>query len=251
LVEKSQHFTKPPARFSEARLIREMEDLGIGRPSTYSQTISTLKTRKYVTIKEKKFTPTDQGKLTIEKLDEFFEQIISVDYTARMEKVLDDISEGSQEQVDIISRFYTSFIPMVDNANKNMDRVAPKFTGEDCPNCGSPMVHRTSKFGTFEACSDYPTCKYIKSDGVEKETPPTTGIKCPKCKEGEIVERTAKTGRNRGKKFYACNNFPKCRNMLFGEPTGEQCPDCGNLLITDNNGDIICQETKQCGYKKS
>lgn len=249
-IEKSQHFTKPPARYTEARLIREMEDLGIGRPSTYSQTISTLKTRKYVTLKEKKFTPTDQGKLTIEKLDEFFAQIISVDYTARMEKVLDEISVGDEDQTEIISKFYQSFMPMVDNANKNMDKIAPKFTGEDCPKCGSPMVHRTSKFGSFEACSDYPTCKYIKTNETEKVEVPTTGIKCPKCGKGEIVERTAKSGRNRGKKFYACDNFPKCRNMLFGKPTGEKCPECGNLLIEDNNGNIICQETKQCGYKK-
>ncbi len=249
-VEKTQHFTKPPARFTEARLIKEMEDLGIGRPSTYSQTISTLKNRKYVRVKEKKFNPTDQGRLTVEKLEEFFAQIISVDYTARMEKVLDDISTGNEDQLEIVSKFYKSFIPMVETANKKMDKVAPKFTGEDCPKCGSQMVHRSSKFGSFEACSDYPNCKYIKNNGEEKAKPKSTGVKCTKCGEGEIVERTAKSGRNKGKKFYACNNFPKCKNMLFGEPTGETCPDCGNLLIPDAQGNIICQETKSCGYKK-
>ena len=161
-IEKTQQFTSPPARYTEARLIKEMEDLGIGRPSTYSQTISTLKKRKYVTIKEKRFIPTDQGMLTIEKLDEYFEQIVSVDYTARMEKVLDDISEGDENQGRIVSEFYNSFMPMVENANKHMEKIAPKFTGEDCPNCGKPMVFRQSRYGTFEACGNFPTCKYIK-----------------------------------------------------------------------------------------
>jgi DNA topoisomerase-1 len=201
-----------------------------------------------VSIKEKKFFPTDQGRLTIEKLDEFFEQIISVDYTARMERVLDDISTGSEEQVKIVSQFYNSFIPMVDNANKNMEKIAPKFTGENCPNCGSPMVLRTSRYGTFEACGNFPTCKYIKQNETVKKETVTTGIKCPKCNTGEIVERQAQKGRNKGKTFYACNNFPKCKNMIFGTPNGELCPKCGQLLMEDNNGDIVCQDTKNCGY---
>lgn len=249
-VEKTQHFTKPPARFSEAKLIKEMEDQGIGRPSTYSQTIATLKKRKYVLIKEKRFIPTDQGKLTIEKLDEFFSQIISVDYTARMEKVLDDISEGKEQQTKIVSEFYNSFIPMVEEANKNMEKIAPKFTGEDCPECGNPMVFRNSRYGTFEACSNYPNCKHIKTNDVERVAPVSTGVKCPKCGKGEIVERTAKKGKNNGKKFYACDNFPRCKNMLFGKPTGEICPECGGLLITDGNENVICQHTKECGYQK-
>ena len=249
-IDKQQHFTKPPARFTEARLIKEMEDLGIGRPSTYSQTISTLKKRKYVSVKEKKFIPTDQGKLTIEKLDEFFAQIISVDYTARMEKVLDDISTGNEEQTNIVSSFYNAFIPMVDNANKNMEKLAPKFTGEKCPNCGHDMVFRSSRYGTFEACGDFPTCKYIKQKDAVKKEIISTGVKCAKCAEGEIVERMAKSGKNKGKTFYACNNFPKCKNMLFYKPTGEICPDCGQLLMDDNNEKIICQDTKTCGYSR-
>ncbi len=249
-VEKSQNFTNPPLRFTEARLIKEMEDLGIGRPSTYSQTISTLKKRKYVSIKEKKFIPTDQGKLTIEKLDEFFAQIVSADYTARMERVLDDISLGNEQQTAIVSQFYTSFIPMVDNANKNMEKVAPKFTGEKCPKCGSDMVFRTSRFGTFEACGNYPACKHIKQNENEKKEVVSTGIKCPKCGKGEIVERHAKSGKNRGKTFYACDNFPKCKNMIFGVPTGEICPKCGQLLMEDTDGNIVCQDTKNCGYKE-
>lgn len=249
-IEKQQNFTKPPSRYTEARLIKEMEDLGIGRPSTYSQTISTLKHRKYVSVKEKKFIPTDQGKLTIEKLDEFFNQIISVDYTARMEKVLDEISTGDEEQVRIISQFYNSFIPMVEKANKNMDKIAPKYTGEACPKCGSKMVFRTSRYGTFEACSNYPTCKYIKQKEQPKKEVVKTGVKCTKCGKGEVVERTASKGKNKGKIFYACDNYPSCKNILFGRPTGEVCPKCGNLLIEDTKGNIICQETKACGYQQ-
>lgn len=248
-IEKTQNFTKPPARFTEARLIKEMEDLGIGRPSTYSQTISTLKKRKYVSIKEKKFIPTEQGVLTISKLDEFFAQIVSVDYTARMEGVLDEISMGKEEQTNIVSKFYTSFIPMVENANKNMEKIAPKFTGESCPKCGSDMVFRSSRYGTFEACSNYPACKHIKQKETVKKEVVSTGIKCTKCGEGEIVERQANKGKNKGKTFYACNNFPKCKNMIFGKPTGEICPNCGNLLMEDNNGNVLCQDTKNCGYK--
>ncbi len=249
-IDKQQHFTKPPARFSEARLIKEMEDLGIGRPSTYSQTISTLKVRKYISIQDKKFIPTEQGTLTINKLNEFFDQIISVDYTARMEKVLDDIATGSEEQTNIVSSFYNAFIPMVDKANKNMEKIAPKFTGEKCPQCGSDMVFRNSRYGTFEACGNYPTCKYIKQKEQVKKEVVSTGVKCTKCKTGEIVERQAKSGKNKGKTFYACNNFPKCKNMLFYKPTGEICPNCGQLLMVDNNGKTICQDTKNCGYER-
>lgn len=250
-IEKTQNFTKPPARFSEARLIKEMEDLGIGRPSTYSQTIATLKKRKYVSIKEKKFVPSEQGRLTITKLDEFFAQIVSVDYTARMEQVLDEISLGDEEQKIIVSKFYNSFIPMVENANKNMEKIAAKLTGEACPKCGSDMVFRSSRYGTFEACSNYPACKHIKQKDVVKKEVISTGIKCTKCGEGEIVERQAKNGKNKGKTFYACNNFPKCKNMIFGKPTGEPCPTCGNLLMEDTHGNIVCQDTKNCGYKEN
>ncbi|MCF7925273.1 MAG: type I DNA topoisomerase, partial [Candidatus Izimaplasma sp.] len=250
-IEPTQHFTSPPSRFTEAKLIKEMEEVGIGRPSTYSQTISTLKKRKYVAMKQKAFMPTDQGRLTIEKLDEFFAQIISVDYTARMEKVLDEISMGNEDQTKIISNFYHSFIPMVENANKNMEKIAPKFTGETCPKCGHKMVYRQSKYGSFEACSNFPECKYIKQNKEqEKVEPESTGITCTKCQTGTIVKRVAKSGRNKGNTFYACDNFPKCRNILQYEPTGETCPECGKLLMKDDEDIIMCQDQKQCGYKQ-
>ena len=137
---------------------------------------------------------------------------------------------------------------MVEEANKNMEKIPPKTTGELCPKCGSDMVLRNSRYGTFEACGNFPACKHIKQKDVVKKEIVTTGIKCPKCGVGEIVERQANSGKNKGKTFYACNNFPKCKNMIFGKPTGENCPKCGSLMNEDAKGNISCQDTKNCGY---
>jgi len=244
-LEKSQHFTSPPPRFNEASLIKEMEEKGIGRPSTYSQTVSTLKKRRYVQLDKKRFLPTDQGRLTVEKLEQYFSDIVSVDYTARMERTLDEIANKGIDHTRIIADFYHNFIPLVEKANQEMEKAPPKYTGENCPKCGSPMVYRESRYGVFEACSGFPKCKYIKPDGNKKE-PTKTGVTCPKCKKGEIVEREAKRGKNKGKTFYACNNFPKCRNILRGKPTGEACADCDDLLVELEDGTVVCND-KQCG----
>jgi DNA topoisomerase-1 len=250
-IEPSQHFTQPPARYTEAKLIKEMEDLGIGRPSTYSQTIQTLKLRKYIKIDDKKFIPTDQGILTIEKLSEYFDRIISVDYTAKMESVLDDIASHEADQTTIVSEFYHTFVPLVEKANKEMEKEPPKLTGENCPKCGQPMVFRESRYGTFEACSGYPDCKYIKPKPKAKVEVKDTGVTCPKCQKGSIVERVATRGKNKGNVFYACNNFPKCKHILNGKPTGEHCPKCNNLLVENQDGQIICDDIKGCGYQKT
>ena len=238
-IEKTQHFTQPPARYTEAKLIKEMEKLGIGRPSTYSQTVSTLKKRNYISIEEKKFVPTEQGKLTIEKLAKFFDRIISVDYTAKMENILDDIATNGADQTKVVKEFYETFMPLVDKANQEMEKLAPKITGEQCPKCGSDMVYRESRYGTFEACSAYPDCKYIKPQEGKVE-PENTHIACPKCKKGEIVKREAKRGKNKGNSFYACNNFPKCKNILKGKPTGEQCEGIDDLMVELDDGSIVC-----------
>ncbi len=243
-IEKTQHFTQPPARYTEAKLIKEMEKLGIGRPSTYSQTVSTLKKRNYIKIEEKKFIPTDQGKLTIEKLEKFFDRIISVDYTAKMEGILDDIASNDADQTKVVKEFYDTFIPLVEKANEKMEKIAPKTTGEQCPKCGSPMVYRESRYGTFEACSAYPDCKYIKPQEGKKE-PENTHVKCPKCKQGDIVKREAKRGKNKGNSFYACNNFPKCKNILKGRPTGEKCDDVDDLMVELDTGEIVCNSQEK------
>lgn len=161
--------TTPPARYSEATLIKEMESLGIGRPSTYASIIQTLKHRAYVHMEHKRFVPTDQGKLTAKELDEFFHKIINVDYTSKMEKKLDEIAEAKESGVEIVSKFYHSFIPMVDHAQKHMKKIEPKMTDELCPKCGKPLVVRKSRYGEFIACSGFPKCRYIKNDDKQQD----------------------------------------------------------------------------------
>lgn len=250
-VEKSQHFTQASPRYTEAKLIKTMEALGIGRPSTYAQTIATLKKRQYVSIEEKKFIPSEQGMLTIENLGSFFDEIINVDYTANMETLLDDIATSGKDHLKIVEDFYTTFMPMVEKANKEMLKKAAKLTGEKCPLCGSPMVERESRYGIFEACSGYPECKYIKPKDETREVPADTGIVCPSCKKGTFVERMAKKGRNRGNVFYACNNFPKCKNILRGKPTGDNCPNCDHPMVTLNDGSVVCNDPEACLENKT
>jgi len=249
-VTPSQHFTQPPPRYTEAKLIKTMEALGIGRPSTYSQTVSTLKKRNYIAIEEKKFIPTEQGILTVDKLDDFFNSIINVDYTAQMEQLLDDIASTGKDHLKVVADFYNEFTPLVDKASKEMKKKEPKLTGEMCPKCGSPMVFRESRYGTFEACSGYPDCKYIKPTGDEPSEPVNTGIKCPVCKKGDIVERVAKKGRNKGNVFYACNNFPKCKTILKGKPTGEYCENCDQPMVELDDGSIVCNDVEACSGGK-
>ena len=231
-ITKTQHFTKPPARFTESSLIKELESLGIGRPSTYATIISTIKDRGYVTIEDKKFVPTEVGFETTDKLQEFFSSIVNVKYTANMEKDLDEIAEGNEDYKKMLKDFYDNFAPLVDNAFKNMEKKKPEETGEKCPECGSPLVIRKGKYGEFIACSNYPTCKYIKKEN--KQTEKEIICKCPKC-EGNIIVRKTK----KGKEFYGCDNFPKCKYASWYKPTGDKCPKCNDLLVI-KNGEVIC-----------
>jgi len=235
-IEKEQHFTKPPARYTEARLIKELEELGIGRPSTYAKIIDTIKERDYVKVEDKKFVPTEIGIETTDKLQESFSDLINVEYTSNMEKELDEIAEGKLVWNEVLDKFYKVFEPRVEDAFKNMEKKPPEKTGEVCPNCGSDLVIRKGKYGEFVACSNYPTCKYIKKDESKKEA--VVICKCPKCKTGNIVERTTK----KGKIFYGCSNYPKCKNATWDIPTGEYCKKCGNLIVTDKDGQEKCIE---------
>lgn len=229
-IDKVQHFTKPPARFTESSLIKELESLGIGRPSTYATIISTIKDRGYVTLEDKKFVPTEVGFETTDKLQEFFSSIVNVKYTANMEEDLDKIAEGKEDYIKMLHEFYDGFAPLVDNAFKNMEKKPPEETGEKCPECGSPLVHRQGKFGKFIACSNFPTCKYIQ----KKEKEIQVVCKCPNC-DGNIIVRKTKSN----KEFYGCSNFPKCKYASWDKPTGEKCPNCGELLVI-KNGEVIC-----------
>lgn len=245
-VEPQQHFTQPPARYSEAKLIKEMEELGIGRPSTYAQTMETLKNRGYVTLEDKKFKPTDQGILTSEKLAEFFSEFINVEYTAEMENNLDEISKGQKVWYDELKVFYDHFMPMLEDAQKNMEKIAPVEIGEECPECGSPLVIRRGRYGEFVACSGYPTCKYIKKETKEEAAPVSTGVKCPKCEKGEIVEKKTR----RGKVFYGCNQYPSCDYALWHKPVDKKCPKCDSLLVVKGKKNEIQCPNKECDYKE-
>ena len=239
-IVKDQHFTKPPARYTEAKLIKAMEELGIGRPSTYASTISTLTQRGYVKIIEKKLNPTEVGITTTDKLQEFFSDLINVKYTAKMEEDLDKVAEGKKIWYKILESFYKEFEPEVENAFDKMEKKEDEETGEVCPNCGKPMVIKNGRFGKFEACSGYPECKYIKP---KEKAPQVEVCDCPKC-GGMIVERKTK----RGKVFYGCGNFPKCKVAVWDKPTGELCPECHSLLVTDKEGIVKCSA---CDYKKN
>lgn len=236
-IEKLQHFTKPLPRYTESSLIKEMETLGIGRPSTYANTLKTLKDRAYVTLIEKKFHPTEIGIKTTDKLQEYFSSIINVEYTAKMEDDLDLIAEAKENNIKVLKEFYNEFEPLVEDAFSNMEKAEAEKTGEICPECGSDLVYRNGRYGKFIACSNYPTCKYIKKE--EKVVVPLAD--CPKC-EGQIIERKTK----RGKVFYGCNQYPKCNYATWYKPTGKICPECGDLLI-EKKKEIICNS---CDYKK-
>ena len=230
-IDKIQHFTKPAPRYTESSLIKEMESLGIGRPSTYATIIATIKDRGYVILKDKKFEPTEIGEETTDKLQEFFSDIVNVKYTAEMEHDLDEIAEDKMDNIKLLHEFYDKFEPLVEKAFKEMEKKAPEATGEICPECGGNLVIRKGKYGEFVACNNYPTCKYIKKEQKEvKEI-----CKCPKCGKGMIVERITK----KGKIFYGCNNYPKCNYALWYKPTGDICPKCGELIV-DKNGNKIC-----------
>lgn len=236
-ILKEQHFTKPAARYTEASLIKELESLGIGRPSTYAKILETIKDRAYVQVKEKKFYPTEIGFETTDKLQEFFSNIINVKYTANMENELDLIAEDKEDYLKVLKTFYNDFEPLVKTAFEQMEKKAPEETGESCPLCGNPLVLRKSRYGMFTACSNYPTCKYIKQE--EKET--KTVCKCPNCGH-DIIEKKSK----RGKVFYGCNNYPKCKTAYWDKPIGESCPECGAML-TEKNNKIKCSS---CDYTK-
>lgn len=239
-IEKKQHFTNPPARYTEAKLIQEMEKLGIGRPSTYATIISNIRDRGYVNVEEKKFVPTDVGFEVTDKLQEFFKDIINVEYTANMEDDLDKIASHEANNIEVLTEFYQKFDPILKQAFGEMEKAKPQETGETCPECGNPLVVRKGRFGEFTACSNYPECKYIKKE--QKETKEI--MDCPICKQGKIIEKTTR----KGKVFYGCNNYPKCKIATWDIPTGEICPECGSLL-TEKNKKIKCSNL-ECKYQK-
>ncbi len=286
-LDALQHFTAPPARYSEAGLVKAMEALGIGRPSTYAPTIATIVDRLYVTKEEKRLAPTEMGEIVNKLLMEHFRDIVSYNFTAKMEDDLDEVADGKIKWQPVINDFYHPFEENLLKKEKEIDKKElteeatdevcekcsspmiiklgrfgkflacsnypdckntkpinsdgeieePEKIDEPCPECGKPMIMKTGRFGKFIACSDYPKCKTTKQ--VEK----STGVKCPKCGEGEMVVKRSKRGRN----FYGCNKYPDCEHLTWGKPTGELCPKCKQLLVVANKSTIKCEA---CDFKK-
>jgi DNA topoisomerase-1 len=292
-VEPKQHFTEPPPRYSEATLVKALEERGIGRPSTYAPTISTVVDRGYVEKEERRLKPTELAILVNDLLVEHFATIVDFDFTAKMEDTLDAVAEGEEKWVPVIKAFYGPFHANLEVKEKELSKkeITETATDEKCEKCGKPMIIKFGRFGKFYACSGYPECKTTKpfdeKDKAAQEAAQEqavghvcetcgapmmvkrgrfgaflscsrypeckftqqikklTGAKCPKCKEGDIIEKRSRKGRN----FYACSRYPACDFAMWSKPTGENCPTCGNLLVFAKDHKIACSD-KECGFIK-
>ncbi len=228
-LKANQHFTEPPSRYSEASLIKKLESLEIGRPSTYAPTVSLLTARNYIEIEKKQLIPTEIAFKVIEMLEQHFPDIVDSNFTAKLEEELDEIAEGKKEWQKVLWEFYNPFIEEIEKGKKNIksQKVAIP-TGEKCPQCGEELLRRKGRYGEFIACSGFPKCKYTRNvDGTEKEKkvlPTLEGVACPEC-GGGIVERKSRRG-----KFYGCANYPKCKFISTYKPVNRKCPECGYLM---------------------
>ncbi len=240
-----QHFTQPPARFSESSLIKTMEELGIGRPSTYAPTIGTILARNYVELDNKAFHPTELGVLVNDLLKEYFDNIINEEFTAELEDKLDEVADGELQWRSVVDDFYLDFKDLLSKAEKEVDKIEIKdeVTDEICEKCGKNMVIKTGRFGKFLACPGYPDCKNTKAilDKID--------VKCPLCDDGEVVRKRSKKGRM----FYGCANYPKCEFVTWNEPVKEKCPTCGEYMVIKRSkkGDTIICSNKECGFTKN
>lgn len=257
-LEGKQHFTEPPLRYSEARLIKDLEEKGIGRPSTYAIIIDTLQARGYVSLerpsegsKTKVFIPSEQGELTDTKLQEFFSGIINVSYTANMEHHLDEIAAGERNNIEEVRTFYNEFEPLLQNAYEKMEKKELERTGEKCPDCGNDLVYRIGRFGKFISCINFPECRYTKGEDEDENAVEEV---CPKC-GSKMVTKKGRYG-----SFLACSNYPECKYIKSNktkeepEPTGEMCPDCGHELVRRKSRFgttfIGCSNYPKCRYIK-
>ena len=243
-LDPAQHFTQPPPRYTEATLVRALEERGIGRPSTYAPIIETIKQRGYVEVEDRRMYPTELGALVNSLLVEHFPTVVDVDFTAHMEEDLDKVEEGQEDWVRLLHEFYGPFAEVLHKAEQNIEEVeiAPEEIGEPCPRCGRPLVKRRGRFGQFIACSGYPACSYTRPVGI--------GVRCP-LDGGEIVERRTRKGRM----FYGCANYPACTFTSWDRPTGRSCPICGQMLVSkrarrDAQATVLCSN-KTCGYKEA
>lgn len=249
-IEANSHMTEPPARYSEAGLIKKLESLGIGRPSTYAPTVTLLTSRDYVRSEKKQLIPNEVAFNMVGVLEEHFGDIVSSEFTSQLEEKLDNIAESKADWQEVLDGFYEPFIAKISDGKTNIksQKIAVPI-GEKCPQCGGELVKRKGKFGEFIACLNYPKCKYSRnlssdSENMPKKQAKQIGVKCPKC-GGEIVERFSRRG-----KFYGCSNYPKCDFTSTYAPSGENCPQCGEMMIVKNlkKGDF--HECPKCKFKK-
>ncbi|GKV55603.1 DNA topoisomerase 1 [Sporosarcina sp. NCCP-2222] len=242
-IEPKQHFTQPPPRYSEARLVKTLEELGIGRPSTYAPTLDTIQKRGYVTLDAKRFVPTELGEIVHQAVNQYFPDIINIEFTAEMEKSLDDVEEGEVPWKQVIDEFYRDFEKHVQVADEEMEKIEIKDepAGEDCEKCGSPMVFKMGRFGKFMACSNFPDCRNTKA--IVKPI----GVTCPSCKEGQVVERKSKTKRI----FYGCDRYPECEYVSWDKPIARPCPKCQNTLVEKRLKKGIQIQCTECDYKEN
>jgi DNA topoisomerase-1 len=241
-VDPRQHFTQPPPRYTEATLIKTLEEKGIGRPSTYAPIIDTILKRNYVSVEEKRLKPTDLGQVVVDLLKQKFSKVVDYDFTAEMEEKLDKVAEGGMDWVKVLADFYHPFSEEVKTAFENVERVElpQEESTEVCEKCGRTMVYKYGRFGKFLACPGYPECKNTKA--IRKEM----GVSCPKCGSGQITERKSKKGRF----FYGCNQYPQCDFVSWERPYKTPCPKCGSMCVvkgSKQNKDIICLK-EGCGY---
>lgn len=244
-LKKNQHFTQPPARYTEASLIKALEEYGIGRPSTYAATITTITSREYVKREAKSLVPTELGEVITKLMKERFPKIVNLKFTAQMEEELDTVERGNEQWVDVLSNFYVDFEETLKTAKADMDGVKLKLKEDEtdivCDKCGRKMVVKMGRFGKFIACPGYPECKNVMKF-VEK-----TGVKCPKC-DGDVIVKHTKSKRI----FYGCSNYPNCDFVSWNEPTNEKCPQCGEVLYKKKGKKPVLFCAKEgCGYTKT
>ncbi len=274
-IRPEQHFTEPPPRYSEASLVKALEEHGIGRPSTYASIISTLQDREYVELEKKRFHPTDVGRVVNKFLTNYFTQYVDYDFTAKLEDELDAVARGEEDWIPLLKKFWKPFKERIDHTQENVQRSdvtqekmdencpkcgsplsirlgrhgrfigctnypdcdytrdlnadkaeaeQPQEVGRDCPECGSPLIFKRGRYGKFIGCSGYPKCRYIEP----LEKPKDTGVPCPKCNKGTLMQRKSR----RGKIFYSCSTYPKCDYAIWNEPVNEPCPKCGWPVLT-------------------
>ncbi|MEK4347323.1 type I DNA topoisomerase [Paenibacillus sp. FSL P4-0184] len=242
-IEPKQHFTQPPPRYTEARLVKTLEELGIGRPSTYAPTLETIQKRGYVAIEEKKFMPTELGELVIEQMEQFFPEILNVEFTANMEGDLDHVEEGSEDWVKVLAEFYESFEKRLVFAEEEMKEIEieDEVSDEICEKCGKPLVYKLGRFGKFLACSGFPDCRNTKP--IIKDI----GVTCPKCNEGKVVERRSKKGRV----FYGCDQYPGCDFVSWDRPSTKPCPSCGAWMIEKRNKQGTKLQCTSCDHTEA